>query len=83
MQLRERRLIKTSVLFDKNLLEEIDRYNPYPTRKEFLDQACRDHLQQLQRRRIDEELATACAEASAEDAVSNKEWEKITLETWK
>ncbi len=83
MELRERQLIKTSVLFDKNLLEEIDRHNPYPTRKEFLDQACRGYLQQLQRRRIDEELAAACAEAGAEDAVLNKEWEKITLETWK
>ena len=78
-----RQMMKTSVLFDKDMLEEIDRRNPFPTRKEFLDRACRDYLQQLRRKRIDEELSAACAEACAEDAVVNKEWEEIALESWK
>jgi metal-responsive CopG/Arc/MetJ family transcriptional regulator len=83
MEVIGRQMMKTSVLFDKNLLEEIDRLNPFPTRKEFLDHACRGYLQQLRRRRIDEELSAACDEACAEDAVVNKEWEEISLESWK
>ena len=33
------RKIKTTVLFEKALLDEIDQYNPFATRKDFLDQA--------------------------------------------
>ncbi len=75
--------VKTTVFFDKRLLEEIDHYNPFPTRKEFLGEACRGYLKALKRKMIDEELALACAEASEEDIAANEEWEAITLETWK
>jgi metal-responsive CopG/Arc/MetJ family transcriptional regulator len=74
--------VKTSVLLDKDLLEEIDRFNPFPTRKTFLDQACRSYLKQLRRNWIDEKLAAAVAESASEDAVINEQWEEITLETW-
>jgi metal-responsive CopG/Arc/MetJ family transcriptional regulator len=75
--------VKTTVLFEKNLLEEIDQFNPFQTRKEFLDQACKTYLRELRRRLIDEKLAEACSEAAAEDSAVNEEWESITLEIWK
>ena len=75
--------VKTTVLFEKNLLKEIDRLNPFQTRKEFLDQACKMYLKELRRRRIDEQLAKACSEASYEDASVNEEWEPATLEIWR
>ena len=82
MKHRDRLMVKTSVLFDKSLLEEVDRYNPFQTRKDFLDHACRVYLQQLRRKDIDEQLAAACSEAEREDESVNKEWEGTTLETW-
>ena len=75
--------VKTTIILEKNLLEEIDQYNPFQTRKEFLNKACRTYLQKLRKKFIDDELAKACAEAAAEDAGVNEEWEPITLETWK
>ena len=75
--------VKTTVLFEKNLLEEIDQLNPFQTRKEFLDQACKMDLKELKRRLIDEQLAKACSEAGYEDTSVNEEWEPFTLESWK
>jgi metal-responsive CopG/Arc/MetJ family transcriptional regulator len=77
------RKIKTTVLFEKALLDEIDQYNPYTTRKEFLDQACKAYLHELRRKFINDQLAAACAEAADEDSAVNEEWETITLEAWK
>lgn len=75
--------VKTTVLFEKRLLEEIDEFNPFNTRKDFLDQACKIYLKELRRRVIDEKLAKACSEAEAEDLSVNEEWETIALEGWK
>ena len=75
--------VKTTVLFEKNLLDEIDQFNPFQTRKEFLDQACKTYLRELRRRLIDEKLAKACSEADTEDKSVNEEWESVTLEAWK
>ncbi len=75
--------VKTTVLFEKSLLEEIDEFNPFKTRKDFLDQACKIYLKELRRRVIDEKLAKACSEAEAEDLSVNEEWETIALEGWK
>jgi metal-responsive CopG/Arc/MetJ family transcriptional regulator len=74
--------IKTTVIFDQSLIEEIDRINPFPTRKEFLSRASREYLEKLKHRAIDEQLAAACAEAAEEDRLVNDEWESVTLETW-
>lgn len=82
MKHHNRSIVKTSVFFDRSLLEEVDRYNPFQTRKDFLDHACRVYLQQLRRKEIDEHLAAACSEAEKEDTALNKEWEAITLEKW-
>jgi len=75
--------IKTTVLLEKGLLEEIDRLNPFSTRKDFLNQACKAYLKQLRRRVIDEELAKACAESEAEDRFISEEWEPVVLEGWR
>ncbi len=75
--------VKTTVLFEKSLLEEIDEFNPFKTRKDFLDRACKIYLKELRRRVIDEKLAKACSEAEAEDRSVNEEWESMTLEGWK
>jgi metal-responsive CopG/Arc/MetJ family transcriptional regulator len=74
--------VKTTVFFDRSLLEEIDRVNPFPTRREFLARASREYLEKLRRREIDEQLASACAEAAEEDLLENEAWEPVTLETW-
>ena len=75
--------VKTSIILKKDLLEEIDRNNPFATRKEFLDQACRVYLKELKRRSIDEKLAVACKQAAMEDGAVNKEWESVDIEDWK
>jgi metal-responsive CopG/Arc/MetJ family transcriptional regulator len=75
--------VKTTVLLEKSLLEEIDKMNPFNTRKDFLNQACKAYLKQLRRRSIDEELARACAESETEDLSINEEWEPVVLEGWK
>ena len=77
------RKIKTTVLFEKALLDEIDQYNPFATRKDFLDQACKSYLHELRRKFINDQLAAACAETADEDSAVNEEWEPITLEDWK
>ena len=77
------RKIKTTVQFEKALLDEIDQYNPFATRKDFLDQACKAYLHELRRKFIDDQLAVACAEGAEEDSAVNEEWETIALEAWK
>jgi len=74
--------VKTTVILDQSLIDEIDRINPFPTRKEFLAQASREYLEKLKHKAIDEQLAAACAKAGEEDRQVNEEWEGITLESW-
>jgi metal-responsive CopG/Arc/MetJ family transcriptional regulator len=74
--------VKTTVILDQSLIDEIDRMNPFPTRKEFLAHASREYLEKIKHKVIDEQLAAACAEAGEEDRQVNEEWESITLETW-
>jgi len=75
-------VVKTTVFFEKQLLYEIDESNPFATRKEFLVRACRRYLEEIKRKRIDHNLAQACAEAQQEDLSENEEWEPLTLEDW-
>lgn len=75
--------IKTTISLEKDLLDDIDRHNPFPTRRDFLEHSCRGYLKELKRKIIDEKLANACTESSSEDASVNEEWEAITLEGWK
>jgi metal-responsive CopG/Arc/MetJ family transcriptional regulator len=79
---RSRAAVKTTVILDKSLLDEIDRINPFPTRKEFLARASKEYLEKLKHRAVDEQLAAACAESAEEDRLVNDEWEGVTLETW-
>ena len=74
--------IKTTVLLEKLLLDEIDRLNPFMTRKDFLNQACKAYLKQLKRRSIDEQLARACADSEAEDLSFNEEWDPMVLNSF-
>ena len=75
--------VKTTVLFERELIEEIDQLNPFHTRKEFLDKACKNYLKELRRKLIDEQLAKACSLSVDEDLSVNEEWEPITMEIWK
>jgi len=77
-----RAVVKTTVIFDQPLIQEIDRINPFSTRTEFLVRASKEYLEKLKQRVIDEQLASACAEAAEEDRLVSDEWETITLETW-
>ncbi len=74
--------VKTTVLFEKSLLEEIDEVNPFKTREDFLDRACKIYIKELKRIAIDIKLAEACSEAEPEDCSVNEEWEPIALEGW-
>ena len=82
MKSREQQVVKTTVFFGRSLLDEIDRVNPFSTRREFLDRAAREYLEKLRRRESDEQLASACAEAAEEDLLENEAWEPVALETW-
>lgn len=74
--------VKTTVLLEKRLLDEIDELNPFNTRKDFLNQACKAYLKQLRRRSIDEQLARACADSEAEDLSINEEWDPLVLNSF-
>jgi hypothetical protein len=82
MKTSARGVVKTTVIFDQILIEEIDRLNPFPTRTEFLARASTEYLEKLKRSATDQQLAVACAEAADEDRLDNDEWESVTLETW-
>jgi hypothetical protein len=82
MKSRTRAGVKTTVILDQSLIEEIDGSNPFSTRTEFLACASREYLEKLKRRVVDQRLAEACAEAAEEDRLENDEWESVTLETW-
>ena len=75
--------VKTTILFEKKLLEEIDHFNPFRTRKEFLDNACKNYLKEIRKQIIDRKLAEACSEAADEDGTVNEEWEPVSLEGWR
>jgi len=75
--------VKTTILFEKKLLEEIDHFNPFQTRKEFLDNACKTYLKEIRKDLINHKLAKACSEAGDEDGTVNEEWEPVSLEGWK
>ena len=74
--------IKTTVLLEKRLLDEIDELNPFNTRKDFLNQACKAYLKQLRRRSIDEQLARACADSEVEDLSISEKWEPVVLNSF-
>ena len=74
--------VKTTVIFDQTLIDEIDRINPFPTRTEFLARASTEYLEKLKRSATDQQLAAACVEAAEEDHLENDEWESVALETW-
>lgn len=82
MKSRSRAVVKTTIILKQSLIDEIDRLNPFPTRKEFIAHASMEYLEKLKRKSLDEQLAKACAEAAEEDRKVNEEWEGITLETW-
>ncbi len=82
METYEKSVVKTTVFFEKQLLYEIDQGNPFSTRKEFLVRACQHYLTEIRRKRIDDDLAQACAKAEKEDLSVNQEWEPMILEGW-
>ena len=81
--LEQRATVKTTTVIDKALLEDIDQVNPFKTRREFFEHACRYYLRDLRKKWIDEQLENACRQSADEDEAINSEWENITLETWK
>lgn len=83
MQTRYSPSIKTTILLEKSLIEEIEQLNPYPTRKEFINRACKAYLQELKRQFIDDKLSASVSELAAEDLAVNEEWEQISLEEWR
>ncbi len=80
---RNHEMVKTTTPIHKMLLEEIDQINPFKTRREFFEEACRHYLQALKRKLIDQQLEEACRESAAEDILENADWERTTLEVWK
>ena len=83
MEINYSSTVKTTILLEKDLLEEIAQLNPYSTRKEFINRACKAYLQELKRQFIDEKLSAAVSESATEDRAVNEEWESVTLEVWK
>ena len=80
---RNHEMVKTTTPIHKVLLEEIDQINPFRTRREFFEEACRHYLLTLKKKLIDQQLEAACRESADEDIRENTEWEGTTLENWK
>ena len=76
-------VVKTTTPIQKPLLDEIDRSNPFKTRREFFEEACRRYLQELKRKRAYQQLEEACRDSADEDLLENADWETVTIEDWK
>ena len=76
-------MIKTTTVFHKSLVEEIEQSNPFKTRREFFEVACRRYLHELKKEWAYQQLEKACLESAAEDILVNSQWEGSTLENWK
>ena len=76
-------IVKTTTPIQKILLDEIDQVNPFRTRREFFEKACRQYLQTLKREKAYKQLEEACRDSAGEDVLENNEWERTTLEAWK
>lgn len=80
---RDQELFKTTTPIHRELLDDIDRANPFKTRREFIEEACRNYLQALKRKSAYQQLEEACWDSAGEDILENTEWEQATLEDWK
>lgn len=80
---RNHEMVKTTTPIHKMLLEEIDQVNPFRTRREFFEVACRHYLQVLKRKLVDQQLEEACRDAADEDILENADWERAILRDWK
>ena len=80
---RNNEMVKTTTPIHKMLLEEIDQVNPFKTRREFFEEACRHYIETLKRKLVYQQLEEACRESAEEDLLENADWEKTTLEGWK
>lgn len=80
---RNHEMVKTTTPIHKVLLDEIDQANPFKTRREFFEEACRHYLQELKRKQVYQQLEEACRESAEEDILENADWEQITLKDWK
>lgn len=77
------KMVKTTTPIHKMLLDEIDQFNPFNTRREFFENACRHYLLTLKRKIVYQKLEEACRESAGEDLEENSDWEQATLEGWK
>ena len=75
-------VVKTTTPIQKLLLEEIDRANPFKTRREFFEEACRHYLKELHRKLVYRQLEEACRASADEDCLENADWETAALENW-
>ena len=80
---RNHEIVKTTTPIHKMLLDEIDQVNPFRTRREFFEEACRHYLQELKRKLAYQQLEEACRESADEDILENADWEQTTLGDWK
>lgn len=80
---RDHETVKTTTPIHKMLLDEIDQVNPFKTRREFFEEACRHYLKALKRKIIYQQLEEACRESADDDSMENTHWEETTLESWK
>ena len=80
---RNHEIVKTTTPIQKMLLDEIDQVNPFRTRREFFEEACRYYLRALKRKLVDQQLEEACRDSADEDILENADWEGAALEDWK
>jgi len=79
---QKQKTVKTTTPIHKLLLDEIDQLNPFNTRREFFEEACRQYLKSIKREKVYQQLEKACRDAAEEDLQENADWEQISLETW-
>lgn len=75
--------VKITTPIHKPLLDEIDQVNPFKTRREFFEEACRHYLQARKRKMVYQQLEEACRESANEDLLENADWDQVSLENWK
>ena len=76
-------MVKTTTPIHKMLLDEIDQVNPFRTRREFFEEACRHYLQAIKRKLVYQQLEEACRESANEDLLENADWDQVVLDDWK
>ncbi len=71
---------RLNITLPENLARELDAFS---NKSRFIAEAVREKLERIRREKLDKLLVKGYKETCKEDKEVDKEWEEVTLESWK